>query len=779
MAKPFTYYIIHHSHTDIGYTDYQEKIEMYHVLYIREAIDILNAAHSNRPEWLGFKWNCESYWCVEKFLDQADEAYRNDFYKYVESGEIGLSGSYLNLTELVDGGTLFEMGEKSRKHLGFPMRSAMTCDINGYSWGFADALYENGTTRLLSSTHAHHGYHPVWQRQRPFYWLSPKGNRILCWNGEHYHLGNELGFARQSASERLIRDGLNLSEPDLFRRAEIRIERYTKDLLSRGYEYDFAPVNVSGMKIDNGSPNASIPDFCRLYNQKHGNEIFLKMVTLDEFFDDLEAASVKIPTYSGDWTDWWSDGIGSTPDVVSHAREAGRKLDILRNLDPGHQYAKDLFESARDDLMMYCEHTWGFSASVSKPWEPMVSGLDKRKMLYAARANESASRALDCLTFAKGETPVSFQKDFCFTVINPTKHSVFDVATIQNKGFFGHEKFKLVCEETGEEIPFQIGKYERGPVLRPLVSLRPGETLHLIPVDTTDEDRPFDEQKDTTLIETPFWRIQIDPTLGIRLIFDKQKGMELVKKQTPYPPFTPIYEVTPIDDRGPCKVRRDMDRCRKCKETERSCGKVANLQIWEDGPLYTTLEIGYELAGCRMCSVVLTVYKCLPRIDVDFRLHKESRWEPENLYLSLPFTAGEDETFWVDKTGAVLRPRVDQLPGTCTDYYAIQSGMAFCGNAGSVMIATPDTPLISMGPLEARPTILCGEKGADNPDEVYAWVMNNFWETNFKATLGGFHQYRYVLLSSCDCSPQKALDHTKDACLGLIGFVSFTREKKS
>lgn len=781
MKKPFTYFIIHHSHTDIGYTDYQEKIELYHVFYIREAIDILNAAHTTHPEWLGFKWNCESYWCVEKFLAQASEQYRSDFFKYVRSGEIGLSGSYLNLTDLVDEGTLSEIMAQCREQIGSPIRSAMTCDVNGYSWGFADALFENGTTRLLSSTHAHHGYHPLWRRQRAFYWLSPKGNKVLCWSGEHYHLGNELGFAQIPASESILRDGLNAAEPDLFRRAELRIGTYTENLLSGGYEYDFAPVNVSGMKIDNGSPNASIPEFCRKYNEKHGDQICLKMATLDDFFDAVEAADVEIPTYSGDWTDWWADGVGSTPDVVAHARDAGRKLNILRSLDPEHNFSKDLFESARSDLMFYSEHTWGFSSSVSQPWEPMVSGLDKRKALYACRANESASRALDQLTFAWGETPVSLQKDFGFTVINPSGNSIRDVASIHTKGFFGHERFRLLNEATGEEIPYQIGNYARGPVVRPFLTLAPRQVVRLRLEDLPDPSAEGSAQPaaqiDPEHVETPFWKIRTDPQKGILSIFDKSRNAELIRPDSPYPPFSPVYEMTPIDSRGPCKVRRDMGRCRKCAETQRSRGKLKGMNLLENGPLFCTIEHVYELSGCSLCSVVLTIFKCEPRIDVDLRLHKESRWEPENLYLALPFTAGTDEEFWIDKTGAILRPRIDQLPGTCTDFFALQSGMAYCGKGGSVVIATPDAPLIAMGPLETRPTVLCGEKGANNIDEVYAWVMNNFWETNFKASLGGFHQYRYTLLSLKEPDPKKALGSAKDVCLGLIGFASFTKEK--
>ena len=60
--KPFTLYLLHSSHTDVGYTDTQEKMKFHHVAFIREVLELIE--HEPR-----FKWNCESYWCVEQFAD--------------------------------------------------------------------------------------------------------------------------------------------------------------------------------------------------------------------------------------------------------------------------------------------------------------------------------------------------------------------------------------------------------------------------------------------------------------------------------------------------------------------------------------------------------------------------------------------------------------------------------------------------------------------------------------------------------------------------------------
>ncbi|MBP5273405.1 MAG: hypothetical protein ILO36_00505, partial [Abditibacteriota bacterium] len=562
MSKPFVFYVIHHSHTDIGYTDYQEKIEAYHIRYIREALDILNAAHSTRPEWLGFKWNCECYWAVERFLAASDERYRDDFYGYVRSGEIGLSASYLNLNDLIDEATLRERMAKNRaatEAQGIRMRSALTCDINGYGWGFADVLYDNGITRLLSDIHTHHGMYPLGRTQTPFWWESPKGSRILAWIGEHYNLGNFWGIdALPSPRSGAPADA---AAEEALRQSAEKISGYLEGLLAAGYPYAFAPANVSGTLTDNGFPNAGIAEFCARFNAVHGDEIQLRMATLDEFFDAVEASGIQLPVYSGDWTDWWADGMGSTPGDVRHVREAQRRLNALRNLDPEGKFAgKELMEQSKNDIMMYAEHTWGHSASISRPWEPMSDDLDKRKALYAYRANESVSRALDNYTFSHGETAPSVHKDFLLTVINPHGRQTAAPARFAPERLYGHNDLRIVDAQTGDTVPHQISRGSRGPVITVMASAGPGETKRFRPEDGPAGGDAAKEQPDNaglpSCIETEFFRIGLDGQQGLAFIYDKQKDAELVSPGAQYPPFTPVYEVTPAG--GPdrqCAVR--------------------------------------------------------------------------------------------------------------------------------------------------------------------------------------------------------------------------------
>ena len=123
-----TFYLIHHAHTDVGYTDRQEKIAWYHAGYLESVIQILREAET-KEEWRGFRWNVETFWMVEQLLRFSPPETVADFWRYVREGKIGLSGSYLNGTDLLDDRILRETLESCRAvalENGVVLRSAMT-----------------------------------------------------------------------------------------------------------------------------------------------------------------------------------------------------------------------------------------------------------------------------------------------------------------------------------------------------------------------------------------------------------------------------------------------------------------------------------------------------------------------------------------------------------------------------------------------------------------------------------------------------------------------------
>ena len=613
--KQWDVYVIHHSHTDIGYTERQDKIIRYHCDFIKQAVDILNDLHrNNRQEYQGFVWQCKNYWQVKNFYAHASREYIEDFEKYVRSGEIGLSGNYLNMTELISSDVLDTRLEQARQYgerIGHPVISAMTADVNGYAWGYADALYNHGIRHLYSCVHTHHGMFPLYKKTMPFYWEGPGGNRVLVWNGEHYHYGNELFLAPHGGTSYLTHDEFHRPclEGDILRTsagetekeemkiATCRIERFLENLEEEGYPYDLVPLMVSGVITDNAPPSAEIARRLKDLNVYYDGQIRFRMVTLEQFFAEVEKRCQDIPVYSGEWNDWWAEGV--------------------------------------EDL-----------------------------------------------------------------------------------------------------LPFE------------------------------------GYRKDTGCVETDYYAVYFDQSRGISAILDKKDGKNLLMENDPYPAFSGIYEVT--DSKGDVReIRGSMGRNRKSAATRRCAAALKDIQIKEKGDVYTGVQLEYNLEGTGFYSVFLKIYKDLPKMQATVRIHKTSVWDPENLYVSLPFTAGRNEVRYLDKTGCVIRPGIDQLPGTNMDFYLLQNGIVLEGEEKTVTVAVKDTPLVTFGSLEAKPIRLCSQNDWElNGSEMYSWVMNNFWETNFKVDLGGFYEFSYVIATQEKMDKEEAVKVCEAENEGILGFYT-------
>lgn len=806
-AKPWKIFAIHHSHTDIGYTERQEKIQQYHVDFIRQVLHILREAKSGRrPEWTGFKWVCETYWPIETFFLRASEEEKQEFIEGVQAGSIGLSGTYLNMTELIGKDLFTSMIFRVRdfgQSIQSPVTSAMTADINGFSWGYGQVLLDAGIQNLSTCIHTHHGMFPCWKKQQPFWWEMPSGDRLLTWSGEHYVFGNDLGLVPGMGGKYTIKDEFDMSHGATFEIAEQRIQRYIDRLIEDDYKFNFFPAMFSGLPTDNNPPNAEVLDFIKRWNEKHGEQIYIQMATLDDFFIELRAHAEQhpedIPIQRGDWPDWWTDGVGSTPKHVQVFREAQRVYQKVRRLDPEYSVvSREAVQDMEYQLTMFAEHTWGYHSSISEPWNPFVQELGLRKEAFAANASTAVHRALYDILEAKGDALLAPGRPMKFKIHNPYSYVQEDYANFILEGWY-HDEIKDGFEvrdfETGEVIPAQLRLASRGVIVTVPVTLQPGEerVLHVVAVqasintaymtdyvasdrvldlDVTHQVKPF--RVTSSYVETPFVRIDWKKNEGLISWIDKQTGKDLLRTDRSHNAFTPVYDVTPASKVVEMtEVRRLMGRNRKGPNAIVSTGVMTSAEVITQGAVYAIIQLTYEVAGCEHYSLFLTVYAESPRVDVAVRMHKESVWKPENLYISLPFggelTSGTTE-LWVDKMDALTRMRKDQLPGSLADYTAVGEGASYISADHGVVIAMPDTPLIQLGSLEHGYRLLNGdEKLLQEPAHLYSWAMNNYWETNFTATLGGFYEFRYLITwGEKFNTPELALDTCRGMNAGIL-----------
>ena len=787
-------YIVHHSHTDIGYTDLQERVIYRHIDYIRSAIDMIKKGYEENTSDQNFRWNCETYFCVEQFLAQATEQEKQDFFDLVKKGNLGISATYLNFNDLADSDILkkrtAEMVELFSQY-GIPVKTAMNADINGISMGQRDALLENGVEFLFTNIHTHHGMYPLYHNQTPYYWENEAGKRLLVFSGEHYNLGNALGLKPNHDNNFMTQTmfGNQDFEQGALQVLKKNLDNCVQEYEESGYPYDFLISSVSGVFSDNAPPSLEILRMVELYNQTV-DDIKLEMVSLQELYEKIRDSIKDAPVYRGDLNDWWANGVGSTPYVLKHYKEAVKNYHLCQLLDEKAQ-ANDssLVRTAEDNLLLYAEHTWGHSSTITNPYDTMVTNLDLRKNSYASKAHEAAAMNLNRITHKLGDSLRYYAASDKVTAINPVDQERTCPVEFYVE-ILPRNHVKVWNDDTGEEMTAQLSSHPRGMLITFVDHFAPHEEKHYRYELSNQPQAPaysrtayvgaervrdiVNEYDPLTYtlpygIENDFFRVSYEIGKGVTSFYNKREQKEMLCDG--YAKFfTPVYENTEIR-KGVYEERRLIGRNIRGLHAKQFAAQLSDIKILDQGPVFVRVELCYQLEGTYHSSVILKLYRALPRIDFTYQVAKTLSEDIESLYLPLALQTQDSETF-IQKGGVLMRPGMDQIPGTCMEYYVSDNGVIYQGKENSVVIGTPDTSLLYMGELKHHPILLCDGEAQNNGRPVYSWIMNNTWETNFKMDLSGFDEFCYFI-ELTDCKDAQASAKEIDAATyGIVTFIS-------
>lgn len=112
--------------------------------------------------------------------------------------------------------------------------------------------------------------------------------------------------------------------------------------------------------------------------------------------------------------------------------------------------------------------------------------------------------------------------------------------------------------------------------------------------------------------------------------------------------------------------------------------------------------------------------------------------------LYVVFKGGSPATVYLDVPGGVMRPGLDQVPGTATDWHSVQHYFAVEAGGRTTVVATPDIPLVQVNGIN---TGKWQETLPPHNGVVASWVYNNYWFTNFPAAQSGRLEWRYRVMS--------------------------------
>jgi len=756
-AGPWTIFVIQHSHIDIGFTDRQEAIAAHHRDFIAQAAALATSpAQASRPADARFKFTCEGFWALEQYLRVAGGPEKQALLGAFRTGCLELTALRFHLSELLDEGhlrdSLLPAREFARQH-GVPLECAMSCDINGLPWAFIDHLAEAGVRYLSANLNAHHGGYPLGGGLRPFWWESPRGRRVLVWNGLAYHRANFLGLMGGTVPDgRIGIPEVDRGRPDAEiegagREVDVRdisfAERKVFELVAAlehaGHPRRFLPVMGSGICTDNSPPSDLC---CRLiteWNAKHGDRVRIRTATLREFFAHLEASEPDIPVHQGDWPDWWSDGIASSPRDTLIFRHAQRTKRLLERLDPEAKTVPPAERAALSaSLGLFAEHTFGHSETFSGSL--LTQQVFARKSQLAAAADIAVSSAFDRVRTALGEGQVRANRPFQFTVLNPHSTPHTAVASLPldwwespavNAGF-------TVCDEHGTALPHQLEKIARGWWAHVVVTLPASGRLGLS-LDFTARaapSAPAGEQREDGFANAHY-AVAFDAEHGLASLADITTGSELLDAAGPGL-GAPIWQHFPGGDRS--AAGGYLMAPRTIPPSVIHHGKLTARRCTARGPVYCEWELDYAVPGAHRYTLQVRCHHALPQLALTAKVHKVATRDPEGLYVNFPFTVA-DGTWHLDRAGGAVRPGVDQLPGTCCDYYAVLDGAACCGTQGGVAWTTLDAPLVQLG----RIRLWNFDTTIEARGPLFSWIANNKWECNYPIYLADNCEFRYLV----------------------------------
>ncbi|MEO9144330.1 MAG: glycoside hydrolase family 38 C-terminal domain-containing protein [Ginsengibacter sp.] len=711
QLEPVTYRefdFISHSHNDIGYSDLQDTVEQKQIRNIRDAMSLIKKT-SRYPEAARYKWNIESLWAVENFMNVAGEDEKKKFVQDVKSGSIGLPASYANqLTGLCSPEDLIHYTEYSfqlNQLYGIQFNTVMISDIPGVSWAMVPALAERGIKYVSSGPNYvpsipdlgdRVGYSNKAWGDQPFYWLSPSGQeKVLFWQaakGYSWFHNFNVGRAGEKTKSNLM--------------------EYLRELESEKYPYEIVQLRYT-IPADNGTTDPDLPDFVKRWNEKYiSPKIILANVSeMMERFD--KKYRNKIPVYSGDYSPYWEDGAASTAKelaITKHNSERLNQTEILTSMiqpkNSPDNYREEDFYKAWRDLVMFEEHTWGSWNSISDPDNPFTISLWNYKKNFATDGEKSSRKLLQDII------PIpSDLSNQTYNVYNTSSWNRTDLVSLSQKQSANTNGVMDADNSLCSSQRLSDGS---------LVFLAKDiPTLGSKNFKLATQSSPFksDLKVSENTLENDYLKVTINPLNGsISSIIRKDNNEELVNNKQ-----HGLNQYLYVPGRAPSKAES---------------AKNVSIRIKENGPLIVSLLIESKAPGTKKLTQEIQLIKGFNRIDLINTVDKLEVRDKEAVNFAFPFNIPGGK-MKIDLGVGILEPEINQLAGSCKDFNCVQRWVDISNDKNGITWTTNEAPLIEIGEMINEELVNNGyklwKKKSTLSNTFYSYVMNNYWHTNFKA----------------------------------------------
>ncbi len=750
-----TIFLLHHSHTDIGFTHDQPILWELERRFIDMAIDAAER-HSHHDGDHAFKWVVETIAPLQYWMERSSDRQIERFLKMEKAGRIEVTGSFLNITPLADSADYIEMLQplaKLRKDYGMRITHAMSADINGHNWPYADVLLDAGIETTSMAINEDFGGAPF-TRPNVFRWQTPSGRLLPALNGWHYGAGTWVGI------------------PDKPDKLTASIPLIEEKLGKAGWPFPFAIMQVMAYGGDNRGADIHYSDFIKAWNKRR-KKPRLHMITWREFWKEVRPFLNKLPVHGGDWTDYWNFGAGSSARetaVARHSRARLRTADTLHAWLEGLGVGRDADNSGADfpgrdprvvlsaaceyrrqawkALETWHEHTWGWFGHVGDPEheDAATQWNHKAHLAYLAR---SYSRLLARDGAAELGIRIARGPDDALILFNPLPWErkawgAVPAACMDYNAIMGSGEDPSSSRH-GQELACGT-PWRLEPVSVPAAGYTVVQKKKVHPVSMPET------YSETAVVEDGLRRIVFDRERGgIVSWSDKVLGRELIDSSVPWR-FGSVVHETVADRDGWARMKMngpihwDLSLHKRAWHPDWRAERGSHVRLLSHKvfrtPVAVEVEQTVEVAGLPSPATLRFI---MPHHENTMEL--QAHWNmglvqhPESTYVAMPFNI-PDAIAHLDVGAQAIEPGRQQLAGSCRDYFNIQNWVDFSDKKFGVTIATPENPLAQLGDFHF----------AHDQCEVkleramfLGWISNNYWGTNFRGYQPGRVTARYVV----------------------------------
>jgi hypothetical protein len=555
---------------------------------------------------------------------------------------------------------------------------------------------------------------------KPFYWVSQSGEeKVLTW------------VAAASYS--------SFHEGEIDKLGDGKILKLMRKLDETAYPYDLVqlPYTVGG---DNGPPDPDLPGFVRRWNERYVSPRLLISTHAQMFSAFEQRYGASLPSLAGDLTPYWEDGALSSAAETARARRAASRLiqgEALWALRSPAAYPAEEYARAWRNVILYDEHTWGAHNSVSEPDDPGVKAQWAIKRQFAVDADEQSLTLLARAIPAPPVPPSTGAKTnekrsasaALVDVYNTTSWSRTDLILIPPED---SEPGDLVTDARGWTVPSQrLATGELAVLVRDVppmsaarLTVKPGRAT---PQGTAKASKGT--------AETSTLAISVNPATGaIDSLRWKVQDAQLVDAATKLGLNQYLY----VPGRNPEHVL-----------------KLANVSVHvrEAGPLVASLAVEAYAPGCKRYVAEIRLVDGLDRVDIVNEIDKQAVRDKEGVHVAFPINVPGGQLRY-DVARGIVRPELDQIPGSCKNFFSVQSFVDVSNDLLGVTWATADAPLIEIGGITAEQPWM----RTIRPSSLfYSYVMNNYWHTNYKADQEGSVRFEYSVMPHADFSPAQSV----------------------